>query len=109
MNRTDKVKEHIYANTLYNQVWAFALALNSSLLDIKAWNLFFDNYGIGNTKVISDIIKDELSKIDFQGATGRIMFDQNRSIPSFVDMKQIKNEKEMLVSVHDPFQKNITH
>ena len=77
VNRTDKVKENIYANTLYDQVWAFALALNSSLLDIEAWNLSFDDYGMGNMKAISDIIKDGLSKVDFQGATGRIMFDRN--------------------------------
>ena len=109
VNRTDKVKENIYANTLYDQVWALALALNSSLLNIKAQNLSFDDYRIGNTKAISDIIKNELSKVDFQGATGRIMFDRNRSIPSFVDIKQIKNGKEILVGIYDPFHKNITH
>ena len=109
VNRTDKVEENIYANSLYDQVWAFALALNSSLLDIKARNLSFDDYGIGNTKAISDIIKGELSKVDFQGATGRIMFDRNRSIPSSVDIMQIKNGKEVLVGIYDPFHKNITH
>ena len=109
VNRTDKVNENIYANTLYDQVWAFALALNSSLPDIKARNLSFDDYRIGNTKSLSDIIKEKLSKVDFQGATGRIMFDQNRSIPSFVDIKQIKNGEEILIGVYDPFHKNITH
>jgi hypothetical protein len=109
VNRTDKVEENIYANSLYDQVWAFALALNSSLLDISARNLSFDEYGIGNTKSITDIIKDELSKVDFQGVTGRIMFDRNRSIPSFVDIMQVKNGREFLIGVYDPFQKNITH
>ena len=109
VNRIDNVNENIYANSLYDQVWAFALALNSSLLDIEAQNLSFDNYAIGNTKVISGIIKEKLSKVDFQGATGRIMFDRNQSIPSFVDIKQIKNGKEILIGVYDPFQKNITH
>ena len=109
VNRIDNVNENIYANSLYDQVWAFALALKSSLLDIEAQNLSFDNYAIGNTKVISGIIKEKLSKVDFQGAPGRIMFDRNQSIPSFVDIKQIKNGKEILIGVYDPFQKNITH
>ena len=109
VNRADKVKENIYANSLYDQVWAFALALNSSLLDIKAQNLSFNDYRIGNAKAISDIIKGELSKVNFLGATGRIIFDRNRSVPSFVDVIQIKNGKEILVGVYDPFHKNITH
>jgi gamma-aminobutyric acid type B receptor len=108
VNRTDKVEENIYANSLYDQVWAFALALNSSLLDISARNLSFNEYGIGNTKSITDIIEDELSKVDFQGVTGRIMFDRNRSIPSFVDIMQVKNGKEILVGIYNPFHKNIT-
>ena len=108
VNRTDKVKKNIYANSLYDQVWTFALALNSSLPDITARNLSFNNYGIGNTESISDIIKAELSKVDFQGVTGRIMFDKNRSIPSFVDIMQIQNGEEILVGVYDPFHKNIT-
>ena len=108
VNRTDKVNENIYANSLYDQVWAFALALNSSLSDITARNLSFNDYGIGNTESISDIIKVELSRVDFQGVTGRIMFDRNRSIPSFVDIMQIQNGEEILVGVYDPFHKNIT-
>ena len=109
VNRTDKVKENIYANALYDQVWAFALALNSSLSDITAQNLSFNDYEIGNTESISNIIKAKLSEVDFQGVTGRIMFDKNRSIPSFVDIMQVQNGKEILVGVYDPFHKNITH
>lgn len=108
VNRTDKVKENIYANSLYDQVWAFAMALNTSLPNITARNLSFNDFGIGNTESISDIIKAELSQVDFQGATGRIMFDKNRSIPSFVDILQIQNGKEIPVGVYDPFHKNIS-
>ena len=112
VNRTDKVKENIYANSQYDQVWAFALALNNSLPNISLQNLSFNDYGIGNNSVtgsISDIIEAELSRVDFQGATGRILFDKNRSIPSFVDIMQIQNGEEVLVGVYDPFHKNITH
>ena len=110
VNRTDKVKENIYANSLYDQVWAFALALNNSLPNISLQNLSFDNYGIGKNFMdsVSDIIKAELSRVDFQGATGRIMFDKSRSIPSFVDIMQIQNGEEIHVGVYDPFHKNIT-
>ena len=70
-------------------------------------NLSFDDYTLGNTESISNIIKDELNRLDFQGATGRIKFDENRSIPSSVDIMQIQDGTAVLVGVYDPFHNNI--
>ena len=63
VNRTDKVEENDYANALYGQVWAFALALNNSLPNVTSQNLSFDDYRLGNTESITDIIKAELSRL----------------------------------------------
>ena len=65
-NRSDHVQENIYANTLYDQVWTFALAINASLPTIASQNMSFKNYSIGNTKCISDILKSELKKLSFR-------------------------------------------
>ena len=51
VKRTDHVKEHIWANLFYDQVWAFALAINGSLQSILSKNLSFMDYRIGNTKL----------------------------------------------------------
>ena len=109
VNRTDKVDENNYANALYDQVWAFALAVNNSLPTVTSQNLSFDDYRLGNTESISDIIKAELSRLDFQGATGRIEFDESRSIPSSVDIMQIQNGTAVLIGIYDPFHNSITH
>ena len=108
VNRTDKVEENNYANTLYDQVWAFALALNNSLPNVTSQNLSFDNYRLGNTESITDIIKAEISRLDFQGATGRIKFDESQSIPSSVDIIQVQNGEAVLIGIYDPFYSNIT-
>ena len=109
VNRTDKVEENDYANALYDQVWAFALALNNSLPNVTSQNLSFDDYRLGNTESITNIIKAELSRLDFQGATGRIKFDESQSIPSSVDIMQIQNGEAVLIGIYDPFYNNITH
>ena len=106
--RSDRIEENIYANSLYDQVWAFALAINGSLTSINSRNLSFTDYRIGNTKSISEILKDELKKLSFQGASGRIEFNEHQEVPSFVDIFQIQNKSLVLIGIYDPFTKNVT-
>ena len=75
-------------NTLYDQVWAFALAFNASLPSIASQNLSFENYSIGNTKAMTEILKNKMRKVLFQGASGWIEFNKQQEVPSFIDIFQ---------------------
>ena len=60
-----------YASYLYDQLWAFALAVNNSLPVLKSRNLSISNYTIGQ-KTITTIIENELANMSFQGAGGLV-------------------------------------
>ena len=117
---TDKLKEfasitneslqnNLYANSLYDQVWAFALAINNSLLSIKSQNLSFEDYGLGESvPTISSILKNELKHVAFQGASGRIDFSTDQGSPTYVNILQIQKGKPKLIGVYDPYNHNIT-
>ena len=98
----------IYGNSFYDQVWAFALALNNSLPSIRSENLSFSDYTIGNPGPISSIIKHELTKLSFQGASGRIEFDDNHEIFSSVSILQIQNGTAKQIAIYNPFTRNAT-
>ena len=104
----DSLQVSIYGNSFYDQVWAFALALNNSLSSLHSENLSFSEYTIGNTGPISNIIKRELTKLSFQGASGRIEFDKNLEISSFVDIFQIQNGTAKVIAIYNPFTRNAT-
>ena len=106
--RSDHVQENVYANTLYDQVWAFALAINASLPTITSENLSFENYGIGSTKRITNILKRELKRLSFQGASGWIQYDENQEVPSFIDVSQFRNGTPVKIGFYDPFTQNVT-
>ena len=108
----DDFAETDYANTLYDQVWAFALALNNSLPSIDSQNLSFSDYRLSSSRpdapLISSVLKDELKNITFQGATGEINFNQMNESPTFVDIFQVQNGTPQLIGVYNPFTRNIS-
>ena len=79
-----------YANNLYDEVWSFALALNSSLPRLDAMNLSLDNIRL-NSGAISDILEQALINVDFQGASGRINFQNDHESITSVSIYQITN------------------
>ena len=102
------LSQSIYANSFYDQVWTFALAVNHSLPSIKSKNLSLTDYMITNAQQISNILKSELENLAFQGASGWIQFDVNHEIPSFIDIFQIQNGNAKRIAIYDPFMMNIT-
>ena len=67
----ENLQKNVYANTLYDQVWAFGLAINNSLMSIKSQNLSLKDYGLGKRmSALSNILNNELKHVTFQGASG---------------------------------------
>ena len=98
---------NIYANSFYDQVWTFALALNNSIPLIRSKSLSLSDYTIGNTGAISSIIRHELTNQSFQGASGWIKFNEKNEIPSYVNIFQVINGTPTLIAIYDPIVQNV--
>ena len=85
-----------YSNPMYDEIWALALALNSSLPDLESCNLSLKNYQY-NMSEITDIIERHFKNVSFSGAVGEIKFDDNRESLLPVEIYQIRNEYSILI------------
>ena len=107
--QNESLQRNLYANSLYDQVWAFALAINKSLMSIKSKNLSFENYGLGKRlPTLSNILKNGLKHVSFQGASGQIDFSENQGSPTFVNIFQIQEGNTNLVGVYNSYSRNVT-
>ena len=105
----ETLQNDVYANLVYDQVWAFALAINKSLSSVRSQNLSFEDYGIRKKMPsLSNILKKELKQVSFQGASGQIDFSENQESPSFVNILQIQKGNPKLIGIYDPYSKNVT-
>ena len=69
------------ANALYDGVWSLALALNNSIPRLNEIGLDLVDYTYGHREA-TDIIRDEVLKLHFQGASGHISFSQDTGFTS---------------------------
>ena len=105
----ESLQKNVYANTLHDQVWAFALAINNSLMSINSQNLSLKDYGLGKRmSTLSNILENELKQVTFQGASGWIDFSENQGSPTHVNIFQIQKGVSKLIGVYDPYSHNIT-
>ena len=90
------------ASYLYDQVWAIALAVNNSFPVLENKKISFDNYTIGQHE-ITDVIEEQIAKLKFQGASGWIEFNQNRSVSTPVQVFWVfENGTDKHVGTFDP-------
>ena len=90
----------IYANNLYDGVWSFALALNSSLQWLGAMNLSLENFTL-NSRVISDTLEEALLGVSFQGAGGKITFKNDRAPITSNTLNQIINGRSVFLATYN--------
>ena len=88
------IKDQAYAGLLYDQVWAFALAVNHSLPELKLKNVSIEDYGFGQP-VVTDVIEDSLQKLNFRGVTGQIHFNKYRETGPPVAVFQVTDTDEV--------------
>ena len=89
--------DHQYAGLLYDQVWGFALALNSSLPELSRHNLSVSDIGSLGYSKAKEILEKELSYLDYRGASGHIRFSKKQEVSTTIDMYQIINGKQKSV------------
>ena len=103
-----ELQANTYATVLNDQVWAFALALNKSVENIKSLNASIADYTFGQSK-ITDTIAHNLESVSFQGASGYIRFHSNRETETSVNIFQVQSGQAVSVAVYDPNEDNLTH
>ena len=89
--------DHQYAGLLYDQVWAFALALNSSLPELYKRNLPVSDIGSLGYSEAKEILEKELSQLDFRGASGHIRFSNRSIVSTSINIYQVINGKQASV------------
>ena len=101
-------KEQVYAYPLYDEVWALALALNSSLPDLEELNISLTDYRFGN-EATTEIIERHLSAVSFQGIAGHIMFDIHHEALTSVHVVQIRNGTEVTMGSYNNIEGLVIH
>ena len=92
--------ETLYGGIIYDEVWAFALALHDALPELESRNLSIATYGFGQPKITA-ILEKYLQQVDFIGATGRISFTNNSEVSNAIKIFQVKNGTQVTVGVYD--------
>ena len=96
-----------FASHLYDQVWAFALALNNSLSELKNRNLSIDNYTIGQAK-ITEVIEGHMANLSFQGAGDFIKFDRYHGVSTPIEVFWVSDSlTEKWVGSYNPLHSSV--
>ena len=101
-------RENAYANVMYDQVWAFALALNASIKQIESSDIDLADIQVDQYSLIAETLRSEIQKISFQGASGRINFNTENEQISVVRVFQVINNTEELIGEFNGDHKNRT-
>ena len=98
-----------FASNWYDQLWAIALAVNSSLPILERRNLSIDSYTIGQENVTA-VIEEQLAKLKFQGAAGWVEFNSHRSVSTSVEVFwTTQNGMATLVGLYNPLSPSEFH
>ena len=97
--RNMNLQDNLYANVLYDEVWAFALALTNSLERLNTLNITLADFRFGDSET-TNIIQEELNNISFHGAIGPIRFNSQREARTAVDIFQVRNGEAIPVGVY---------
>ena len=85
------LKHNKFANTLHDSVWAFALALNNSVVTIARDNMtvidFVKKFG---RKELTKIIESNLLSVSFEGVSGHVQFNINNDIEALVHITLVE-------------------
>ena len=99
----ETIQPSFWATSYFDAVWSLALALNNSKEEVKnRTGLDLSEYRYGHSNA-TDIIRNNLLQLDFNGVSGRIRFRNTTGyVPRIVDLYQITKANDMhLVAYYD--------
>lgn len=86
-----------YANVMYDQIWAFALAVQGSLQKIRDEGINLGDIQLHQSHFIADTLRNKIRNVSFQGASGYISFNSDIEEKSLVKIFQVLNNTEVLM------------
>lgn len=99
-------RSNIYANSMYDQVWAFALGLKASLDSNQGIDLV--NLALKDPGSLANILRNNIINVSFQGASGFVKFDNSGSHQTIIKIFQNIDGSEELVGLYNPNKSKIT-
>ena len=99
---THIVQPNLYANIFYDQVWAFALALNGSLATLEERNISLTEMACFTSKKrITEVLSREITNISFEGASSQM----NSMAP--IVILRVNNESVVLEGVYNQLSESL--
>lgn len=96
-------RNNTYANSMYDQVWAFALAANRSLGEVSFFNGSIAAGNVGEIVQNRGIFTKNLIDVEFNGASGLIRFGAEKEVQSSVNIYQVVGGEKRLIGEFDPY------
>lgn len=98
----------LYANAMYDEIWALGLALNESLSDLKEIGLSLSEYSYNNTP-ITNILQKHLYDISFNGAVSKVSFRGKKHETDLpIHLHQIRNNASIHIGVYSLYGNNLS-
>ena len=97
-----------YANVLYDQVWAFALAANKSLGRANFSNALITPTTVNEILNNRNILAESLLGVKFDGASGFISFETEQEVQTSVNIFRVLNGTQQLIGTYNPYTDNLT-
>ncbi|XP_013398744.1 gamma-aminobutyric acid type B receptor subunit 1-like [Lingula anatina] len=96
----------LYFQVAYDAVWAAALAINGSLDRIPKSVL--ENFTYEDLDYVTEILNQELMKLEFFGASGPVSFSKEGNRLSVIAIEQIFNGSAKAIGIYDQKTQDIT-
>ena len=90
-------RDNVFANVMYDQVWAFALALRASIEKLEAAHVNLENTQWNQSSFIAETLRSQFPDISFQGATGHVSFNSDNEKDSLLRIFQVQDKREEMV------------
>ena len=90
------MEANLYANAKYDEMWAITLALNNSLDGLGLVN----KYQLANLTVTNNI-DQELGKLSFISAGGKVVLKADKEAETLVDILQGRSIAAVLLTLYD--------
>ncbi|XP_065920631.1 gamma-aminobutyric acid type B receptor subunit 2-like [Dysidea avara] len=85
----------------YDSMWTLGLALHKAEEKLSEFDSSLANFSLGNSNISKTIVQ-ELSKINFAGASGKVSFDEGHKRPFTITIDQVQTGTLKRIGLYHP-------
>jgi len=85
----------------YDSMWTLGLALHRAEERLSKFNSTLANFSLGNYNISKTVVQ-ELSEINFAGASGKVFFDEGHKRPFIITIDQVQNGMLKRIGLYHP-------